>query len=273
MVLPLALLGALLLSFPGHDPLDLETGPKPVQFRTADGILLHAWYVHSGAHQEQEDKSKVPVVIALHMFRHTKESWQPLIDPFRRQGIALLLVDMRGHGESKTGPKGEDLTAKVEKRDRQFFLDMHQDAAAAVAWLRKQGHRKQHIGLLGASVGCSVAIDACRRDPELQVTAVLTPGSQYLGVPTLEHLKNWGTRSLLVVSSREEARAGAEPILKLFEKQKEHQVESWFFEQKQIHGTRMFGKVEAVEDRLATWFAAKLNRSLEPSEAPAGDHE
>src|SRR6185503_7103627 len=109
----------------------------------------------------------------------------------------------------------DDLSKKVEARDPTLFNAMHLDAEAAIAWLvKEQKTPKTRIGLLGASVGCSVAIDTAVRNPD-DVAAVvcLTPGKDYLGVPTMEHVAKWPSgKPLLLVSSAKEADGGAGPI-------------------------------------------------------------
>ena len=53
---------------------------------------------------------------------------------------------------------------------------MWMDAKAAVQWLKDQGYDQANIGLLGASLGCSIAIDAARRADGLTKVCMLAPG-------------------------------------------------------------------------------------------------
>jgi len=244
--------------------------PEKVEFLTEDGIKIHALYVPAGANEgDRQPLSDVPAVVLLHMYRSDKSSWKPIFAPFAQRGMALLAIDMRGHGESVVGPNGEDLRKLALSRDPKLFRDMHLDAAAAVKWLTDRGHDEKRIGLLGASVGCSVAIDAAHRDPGLRVVGVLTPGTEYLGIPTMKHVQDWGDRALLLASSEEEAPRGAEPIQKYLSKQEGSRVTFWRFPQHGIHGTRMFGQVEGIETRLANWFAEHLGGRAVPVPAAA----
>jgi len=244
--------------------------PEKVEFTTADGIKIHAIYVPAGASEaDRQPLSDVPAVVLLHMYRSDKSSWQPLFAPFVRRGMALLAIDMRGHGQSVAGPDGEDLAKLALSRDPKLFRDMHRDAEAAVKWLTDHGHAKKRIGLLGASVGCSVAIDAARRDPGLRVVGVLTPGTEYLGIPTMKHVQDWGDRALLLASSEEEAPRGAEPIQKYLSRQEGSRVTLWRFPKHGIHGTRMFGQVQGIEAKLAAWFAENLGGRAVPVPAAA----
>ena len=195
-------------------------------------------------------------VVLLHMYRQTKESWQPLVAELDRQGLVSLAIDMRGHGESRIGPDGKDDSIRVTNRDPALFNAMHLDAEAAVRYLTGQaGCRK--IGLVGASVGCSVAIDtAVRGQVPVQAVVVMTPGSDYLGIPTLQQSTGWpGDLPLLILSSREEKDRGAEAIFRQLAKQGAELV---IFDQTDIHGTNMFGRVDKVAERIVNWLGKKL---------------
>jgi pimeloyl-ACP methyl ester carboxylesterase len=203
-------------------------------------------------------------VVLLHMFRSDHEAWDPILPELKKSGITALAIDMRGHGENVKGPKGEDLARLVVARDEDLFRSMYMDAFAAIDKLEALGYEPSHIGLFGASVGCSVAIDAAHRREGLGPVAVLTPGLNYLGVNSEEHLKEWGTRRILIVSSVEEAPGGPAILM--------GQLKRQFLERKRkdpmttdgvtylalpetrIHGTNMFGAVDDIEARLVGWF-------------------
>ncbi len=245
-------------------------GPHHTTFETEDGILIHGWYIHPGAHDvvDTEDESffaQYSAVVLLHAYRGSKEDWIPIIHEFFNREVAALAIDMRGHGDSTLGIDGEDLSIRVRDRDEPLFNSMWQDATAAVDWLVSKGHRKDRIAILGASVGCSVAIDTARRDPELRVVGVLSPGTKYLGVDTLAHLENWDNRSLLIVSSEGEWENGAKQIKEQLESVQNESDEENFYEVwqlqgtgREVHGTRMLDRVDGIENRLLDWFELKL---------------
>ncbi|RMH01199.1 MAG: hypothetical protein D6702_12060 [Planctomycetota bacterium] len=261
---------ALCLGLAGGGGLP-PAGPEPVRLRTRDGIELHAWYLHAGDRPGDDERARAeaaaaPALVLLPMYRGAKEDWTPLLGALHERGIAALALDPRGHGESRTGPDGEDLAARVAARDPELFRAMWRDAAAGVDWLVARGHRPERIGLLGASVGCSVAIDAARRDPRLRVVGTLTPGRNYLGVPTLEHLRDWGDRRLLVVAGGDEWANGAGPIVAALAGRDGSSVTFWRLPERGVHGTRMFGRVAGIENRLAAWFAAALAGPAAPED-------
>lgn len=195
-------------------------------------------------------------VVVLHMYRNDKESWQPLVEKLTARGITSLAIDMRGHGDSKLDPKGNDDSKRVLARDAKLFNRMHQDAEAAVRYLLDKGIDPQRIGLIGASVGCSVAIHTVSENKvPVGAVVVMTPGKEYLGVPTMRHIKDWRGQPLFILTSKEEEERGAKAI---YNQLKGKGAELRVFDEEDVHGTNMFGEVEGVEKMIAAWMAEKL---------------
>ena len=173
----------------------------------------------------------------------------------RDSGIAVLALDLRGHGES-----APELAERVRERDGELFRAMHADVAAAVEFLRSRGADTTRVAVLGASVGCSVAVDAAVRDPSaFRSLALMTPGAAYLGVDTLEHLQRWpGLPALVLTSTEEQASVDrvAGPLAAAAPAVTRHEV----FEGAGLHGTRMLGRVPGVEERLVAFFRETLVR-------------
>lgn len=73
--------------------------------------------------------------------------WVELAADFQRAGFAVLLIDLRGHGQSGDGRFTFGL---VERRD----------VLGAYDWLQSQGFAPGHIGVLGLSLGGASSIGA-----------------------------------------------------------------------------------------------------------------
>ncbi len=218
---------------------------------TTDGLKLAATY-----HPPKGRPARgAPSVVALHMYRSDRTAWAPLIPEFAKRGMGVLTIDLRGHGGSKI--QGEsDLSERAMDRDAKLFLAMHNDAAAGITWLREElGVPAGQIGLIGASVGCSVVIDAgARHADDVGAVATLTPGANYLGVPSLEHVAKWPGLPLLLVASEGERPVGADPLCEAVST-----AETMFFPGgRELHGTHMFGQVVGVEANLARWLRGAL---------------
>jgi uncharacterized protein len=72
----------------------------------------------------------------------------------RQRGFAVLMIDLRGHGESGPGRFS-------------FGLQERQDVIGAVDWLESQGFARRSVGLLGVSMGAASSIGAAHDDPTI----------------------------------------------------------------------------------------------------------
>ena len=229
----------------------LSTAQPEVKLKTADGLSLSGRF-----HPMPKGRQARGAIVALHMYRGDQAQWAPLISPAHSQGLAVLTLDLRGHGKSRKQGK-RDLGKRVAARDSSLFNGMYQDAAAAVDWLGKhQQIGPERVILFGASVGCSVALHYGAMAAKPPAAAVLlTPGRRYLGVESLAHIDAWAQRPVLMVTSEEEAQKGAKP---LYDKaRRPHQLLIMTLPQTGIHGTRMF-KLKTIAKRLTEWAALRL---------------
>ncbi len=225
--------------------------PRVVYLRTGDGLTLEAdWY---------KGKEGMPGIVGLHMYPADRTSWKLLAEK-RPEGYHFLAVDFRGYGGSRV-QKEVDLGLRVKERDPLLFQAMWQDAMAGVKFLREVADCPAgRIGLVGASVGCSIAIDTTLRDGKVAGVCTLTPGKNYLGVPTMNHINSWGDTPLLLLSSEEEADGGARPIAEALKGKPG--VDLRIVPGEKIHGTFMFGKVEGIERRIAGWFRTSIGKEI-----------
>jgi len=216
--------------------------PETVRFPTGDGLKIEAELHATG-------RTGAPGVIALHMYASDRSAWTPVAERLREAGIDFLAIDLRGHGGSRY-QKDEDLGKLVKARSPDHFLKMYRDALAAWRYLGERGTDLDRVAFLGASVGCSVALDAAAREERIRGACVMTPGTNYLGVPSMEHVKRWWDRPLLVLSSAEEADKGARAIAAAVRSARLQVFEGY----RNVHGTRMLGRVEGLEAQLVGFF-------------------
>lgn len=214
-----------------------------VTFKTSDGIEIVGDYV--------KGKAGAAGVVCIPMYRSTRAAYLPLLVALKEKGFFVLAIDTRGHGES-----APDLKARAKARDAKLFNAMHLDVEAAMRFLETKGCDGTRIALVGGSVGCSVAVDtAIRQRHGVRAVVLLTPGSNYLGVNTLEHLERWpGTAVFTLTSNEEKATSkGVMDALKPFDGSNYIVVP-----RSGIHGTRMFNKVPEVEATIAEWLRSRI---------------
>ena len=246
----LRLLTAFLIVAPA-----LADGPQEVRFTTDDGIEIVGDFLPA-------QDGRASVVILLHMYRQDRSTWQPLIGALHEADIAVLAIDLRGHGQS-IQPMSMGLKDKVMRHDEELFRSMYRDVMAAYTWL--SGRRDidlSRLGMVGASVGCSVAIDYAARDRSVDVVVCLTPGEDYLGVDSRKHIAEFaehGQRPILLLATEGERQA-CDELGRIDESATVRIVGKG-----RIHGTRMFGRIKGVEDQIARFLVERLGA---PSEKP-----
>ena len=166
-----------------------------------DGVQLAARLV------TPPGRGPFPCVIFVHGLGSSKDSPRNVVvaEGLRDRGIASILFDLNGHGESSRDPRGE----------HQGFTE---DVAAVWAWARRQpALEAAHVGISGSSLGGVVALNAYRE-------GLVTPRIFVLRAPPIESVDVVGlaTRTVIVVGSSDPLRmgiaaaAGACPAIQVF---------------------------------------------------------
>lgn len=226
-----------------------------VEFVTTDGVTI------VGDYYPPTGRVMSPPVILLHMYGHDRTSWTPLYDILHNGGFAILAIDMRGHGESLQ-PEDMNLAQRAKDRDATLFNDMYKDVEAAVKWVREQPNVDQEkLALVGASVGCSVAIQyTSMHDGEVSAVACLSPGTDYLGVNSLEHIAKIEKTPLLLLAGKAEF-AACEALAGKCKTATATGAGG------KNHGTDMLGKGTRVDRRVANFlFEESLGRGRKSSD-------
>ncbi len=237
------------------DEGNIDRDPEKLLVTTLDGESIHADYFLGAA----DKPASGSVVVLLPMNGADRHSWLPVRDELYAAGVATVAVDMRGHGES-VGADGVLVTRRRDL-DLSLYEGMVHDVSAVVKWLEARGYEAERIGLMGASVGCSIALRSGLADPRLAGVLTLTPGKKYMGLDSLAEVTAWDGRPLALVSSEEEADRGARPLHEaLLGANPWSRAQLVLLEQTGIHGTQMFGPVPGIEDSLAAWWAETLSR-------------
>jgi dienelactone hydrolase len=222
-------------------PARATTGEK-VTFETYDGVVICADY-----HAPKASKTGAPMVILLHMYGSDRTAWQPLIEPLHEAGFAILAIDMRGHGECA----GAEAKRRVERRDPAVFRSMYDDVRAAYSWLAERDEvDRSRFALVGASVGCSVALRYATEDRSVDAIVCLSPGANYLGLDSkVDISKIKGRKIWLVATDDAQEKEGVEALAPLAD-----DADTELFPG-DAHGTRMFGQVPGLEEKVADYLS------------------
>ena len=115
----------------------------------------------------------IPAVLLLHGYGEDRKVW----DAFRAQliarGFAVLALDLRGHGESKTKNR-RPLAASPEWRTSSH--DFAQDVDPALDWLKKQPRLdSKKIVIVGYDVGANLALVSSGKFTEVRTVVAIKP--------------------------------------------------------------------------------------------------
>jgi pimeloyl-ACP methyl ester carboxylesterase len=161
--------------------LKVKTGPPPAELAIAELPPgdYHVKFI-SGIRTNWEDKKfltmkfrpetngnfkplKEPAtIVILHGYMMYKETMVPWASELAQAGYRVVLVDLRGHGQST----GDQVTyGKYETKDLSQMLD----------YLKAQGLCDEKIGVLGLSYGATVALAWAAADPRVQAVVAIAP--------------------------------------------------------------------------------------------------
>lgn len=141
---------------------------ETVTFQTADGLMLHGWYVapENGA-----------VIVFTHGIDANRIGVANHALPLIEAGYGVLLFDLRAHGESDGDTlvyDGRDVLAAVE------YLQSRDDGEA------------DRIGAFGFSLGAMITIQAAAVEPDIEAVFVDGPGPvAFADTPTPQSLSDW----------------------------------------------------------------------------------
>ncbi|HEU0051335.1 MAG TPA: alpha/beta fold hydrolase [Patescibacteria group bacterium] len=124
------------------------------------------------------------VVLLLHMMPMDRESWANFQSVLTASGMASLAIDLRGHGESTVQ---DGRTIHYQAFSDEEHQASREDVSASINWLMHRGFPLNRVGIVGASFGANLALQAMIDHPEIPALALLSPGENYHGVETFDY--------------------------------------------------------------------------------------
>jgi alpha-beta hydrolase superfamily lysophospholipase len=224
-----AIILALATAAPASSPF-----AQRVALRTDDGVTLGATWYEPSSHP-------APAVVLVHMLGRNRHDWEGLASRLASEGIGALAIDLRGHGESQGAPS--DLAPMV------------QDVRAARRFVTSRPDAGGRIGIVGASLGATLAVLAASDDAAVSSIALLSPSLDYRGLRMDAAARKYGTRPMLLVASDDDGYAlrSSRDLKKGAETRREILTLSHAG-----HGTRMLTENADLTQALVDWFRRTL---------------
>jgi len=230
-----------------------------VDLKTEDGWPIKAKYSQTGTANM--------TLILLHGNGERKELWIRLARALDKEGYGYLALDLRGHGESAVGPDGQSAPWRKFKatKTENDYEGMTRDIAAAVSWLVAQGVSEQTIGLIGTDLGGSVGLKYAAVHPKVPLMVMLSPGTHYEEVLTVNAIRAYKNRPILMIySDADRGSARDTPLLYAFAKMATGEKNATQIMVPKLPGIRL-PQSTAVIKQIVSWLANPV-----APEAPAG---
>lgn len=237
---------------------------RPVRLNTADDVGIAGVYYPVASGQ-------APAMLLLHGFERNHTEWDIFPTSLQRNGIAVLAIDLRGHGESTRrltaeGPELMDFH-RFTPRD---YQDMLLDVEVAMDWLADQpGIDKDRIGIVGSSLGANVAMRYTLFNEDLAALVLLSPGIVYKDLRTDDAMQKLGPIPLRIAVSRDDPFA-FESCKRLMELRKQagrtSDTNELIICTGYLHGADMLKGVRDLPTILIDWLKQTLSRT--PAAAP-----
>jgi len=142
-----------------------DSGPE---LQTFDLVKLKASY-----EMPQGVQAPIPAVLLLHGYGEDRKVWESLKSKFVAQGWAVMSLDLRGHGDSKTKNQ-RPITASPEWRSSTH--DFAQDVGPALDWLKKQPRLdSKKIVIVGYDIGANLALVSSGKFSEVRSVVAIKP--------------------------------------------------------------------------------------------------
>ncbi len=238
--------------------------PKPALpgqdavFKTQDGWTIEGKYVPA-----QDDKR---TLLLLPGRGQTIGHWKTLAAALAKAGYGYLAIDLRGHGQSNIGPDGLPHSFREFKAGRMQndWEDMRFDVQAAFDWLKTQGVSEDRTGIVGDDVGGSVGLKFAAVHPSVALVVWLTPGMSWEEVLTVNAMRAYKNRPILMIYSDRDKRSAREtPILYNFARLSAGDQNSWAFGVPNVQGYRL-AHYGPVVRQIVAWIGSPVK-----PEAPA----
>lgn len=207
----------------------------PMALSAADGTALQARYYAASVRP-------APAALLIHQAGGSQQDWEPLVEPLRAAGYAVLTFDLRGHGSS--GGQAD-------------WAQMPGDVLAALRLLSElSGVDPSQIVTIGASVGANLALNACADLVGCAATVLLSPGLDYHGLTTAPAIPRLGARPMLILASENDNNNPADSVmLDSLATSSDRQL---VISPAAGHGTQMFGAQPALAARIVEWLVARV---------------
>lgn len=220
-----------------------------LEYKTPDNWTIRGVYL--------EAKGTGKTFLLLHGRTRTKEEWLRLAKSLERAGYGYIAIDLRGHGDSATGPDGQPAPWQKFRATRQEnpWADMGLDAQGAISWAVSQGVPEESIGIIGDDIGGLIGLRYAAVHPKVPDVVMLSPAMQYLDVTSVNAMRAYTSRPVLMIYSELDRTAARDtPVLYEFAKRSAGPDKAYMIAVPKVHGYWLSANGPIIRD-VMDWLA------------------
>ncbi|PQO40990.1 alpha/beta hydrolase [Blastopirellula marina] len=157
--------------------------PEAISRTTKDGVIIHGTYYGSA-----DGKMAIPVIM-LPGWERSQNDLTGLAKIMQREGLAVVTVDLRGHGASKTiqGAGGQVTEIDLERiRANDFETFVAQDLEAIKSFLMEENNKGnlniEMLTIVGCDFSAIAALNFAARDWSWPTLPTLKQGQDVKGL-------------------------------------------------------------------------------------------
>lgn len=231
----------------------IKTVTKDYKVVTADKFTMTAKLVYP----KVKDIKNYKTVVLLHSLGYSSEWWSTLPDELLEKGYAVLLIDLRGHGNSILNSK---LTrVSYTGMTRKAFARYPDDVLSVIEYVKKENKRTffNDWAIVGSDIGAATAVHVANKISYKPKTIVmLAPVIEYKGIYVpVKYAELNNIDVLAITGKRDVSGERANNYLKKFA---QSTYAEYTAESKSV-GMLMFKTDDTLAKVIATWIYQYLN--------------
>ena len=170
---------------------------EDVEYKTRDKQMVHAAYF------APRKKGKAPAALLVHNAGGDSAALYSLADNLQRKGFAVLVPDLRGHGESITESCDWSKTTDAEAQMRLWNYSMR-DLEASTEYLRDQDQvHNANLSMVGVGAGSLLAARYAIHDENARAVVVIDPQDESYGFNMGKDITELGGLPVLIMATKE----------------------------------------------------------------------
>ncbi len=224
--------------------------PSPITVMTRDSTIIHSdLYLPTDT-----AVAKFPLIVLLHALGKDRTSYEHFVPLLLAQNMAVLNIDLRGHGKSAFVRRQVRTAAQLETID---FRMMPGDLLQLLAVFGEKWPRLDltRLGIVGASIGSTAGAFYAADHTEVRALVMISPGLDYRHLNTEAQIVKYSRRPLLLMTGKYDMysyrsantlydAALGEKILKIYDTSK--------------HGTELFQAAPGSDSLIVNWLQTHL---------------